>query len=255
MDQMTVGKEVGAVTQAVNILRAIADAEAPMGVTALARAANVSPSTTLNILRTLIGQKLVGFSAHNKTYRLDVGLLELARSLLNSSAMNLLMPELQDLARRFEATVTVWQMHGERHLLVGRVVPEEGVHIEFPVASRVSAYAGATGRMMLALGHYSEAQIRAAIEGLPWNEPVPFARYLKELKQARENGYAIDAGHLLRSVTSVAAAMVDVEGRPRLAISLHTFLGQHSPAALKELGEALTAMCRRNEVAMFGKRA
>lgn len=255
MDQMTVGKDVGAVLQAVSILRAIADSEGPVGVTALARAAGVSPSTTLNILRTLIGQGLVGFSAQSKTYRLDIGLLELARSLLNKSSFDLLMPEFEDLARRFEATVTVWQMQGDRHLLVGRVVPDEGVHIEFPVASRVSAYAGAAGRIVLAYGEATEVEIHKSISGLKWNVPVPMARYLKEVRQARRLGYAVDAGDFLRSVTSVAAAMCDSTGRPRLAISIHTFLGQLSPDGVKELGEALSGMCRRSEVAIFGRQA
>lgn len=254
MDQMTVGKEVGAVMQAMSILRVIAHSDAPMGVTAIARASGVSASTTLNILRTLIGQRLVALSPHNKTYSLEVGLLELARSLLNRTVVDLLQPQLQDLAHQFEATVTVWQMQGDHHVLVGRVVPQKGVHIEFPVASRVSAYAGAVGRIVLADGDHTDAEIRKAIGGVKWNAPVPVARYMKEIQHVRRNGYAVDAGNLLRSVTSVAAGMRDGEGRLRLALSVHTFFGQHSADAVAELGTALVDLCTRNEVPLFGRR-
>lgn len=250
MSQMMVGKDVRAVIQAVSILRVMADANTPMGVTALARSAGVSPSTTLNILRTLIGQGVAGFSEHSKTYRLELGLLELARSLLNRIGADVLQPDLQTLAERFEATVTVWQWQGDTLWLVKRVVPHTGVHIEFPIAGRVSAHAGASGRLVFAYSDYTDAEIRQRVQALKWNSPVPIERYLKQVQQARRRGYAVDAGNFLRSVMSVAAAIRDTDGKLRLAVSMHTFMGQLSPSAIAELGHALSDVCRRNEGAL-----
>src|SRR5690606_17979377 len=80
-----VGKDVAAVIQALAILRAIGSLQEPPVLTAIARAAGVSRSTTLNILRTLVNERIITFSPEAKTYRLGMGLLELSRPLLNRS--------------------------------------------------------------------------------------------------------------------------------------------------------------------------
>lgn len=54
-------KDVGAVVNAIQILRHLANAEGPEGATAIARATGISPSTTFNILRTLSNEQLTSF--------------------------------------------------------------------------------------------------------------------------------------------------------------------------------------------------
>lgn len=252
-DEMKAGKDVGAVIQAVQILRVLADANAPLGVTAVARASGLNPSTTLNILRTLIGQGLVGFSAVTKSYWLDIGLLELSRSLLNRSHMELLLPELKRLTREFEAASTVWQIHGDIQLLIGRVVPEVGVHIEFPIASRVSAFAGASGRIRVALSNLPLEDIKRGFTKIQWNKPMSFERYMKEVRLAARNGYAVDVGDFLRGVTNVASIICDREGRPHLIVSMQTFVGQLSGQSIQALGQQIRALCQRYQGVIFGK--
>ncbi len=208
-----VGREVGAVTQAVAILRVVASAREALGVTAIARAAGVSPSTTLNILRTLVGEGFVTVAPDTKTYRLGLGLLEVARPLLNRSDLELLQPGLQQVATEFEATASVWQVApDDKALLLGRIVPANGIHIEFRLATRIPAYAGAIGRAVAAAGHTPRAGLEARYGAIRWHVPVPFATFLEDVEACAARGYAVDIGRLIRGVTSVAGALCDGAG-------------------------------------------
>lgn len=254
---MEVGREVGAVTQAAAILRAVAGSREALGVTAIARAAGVSPSTTLNILRTLVHEGFVALVPETKTYRLGLGLLEVARPLLNRSDVELLQPRLQPIATEFEATATVWQVApDDKALLLGRIVPASGIHIEFRLATRIPAYAGAIGRAVAAAGRgaggLSRATLRARFGAIRWHVPVAFDTYLTEIETAAANGYAVDRGQLIRGVTSVAAALCDRTGRPRLVVAAHLFQGQLTEERLEALGLALRGLVAAAQPAMFG---
>ncbi|MGE7417891.1 IclR family transcriptional regulator [Methylobacterium tarhaniae] len=254
---MEVGREVGAVTQAAAILRAVAGAREALGVTAIARAAGVSPSTTLNILRTLVGEGFVALVPDTKTYRLGLGLLEVARPLLNRSDVELLQPGLQQVATEFEATTSVWQVApDDKALLLGRIVPASGIHIEFRLATRIPAYAGAIGRAVAAAGQAAgglpRATLRARFGAIRWHVPVPFETFLEEVEASAARGYAVDAGHLIRGVTSVAAALCDRHQRPRLVVAAHLFQGQLTEERLQALGSALRGLVAAAQPAMFG---
>ncbi|MGX7706045.1 IclR family transcriptional regulator [Methylobacterium sp. Gmos1] len=254
---MEVGREVGAVAQAAAILRAVAGAREALGVTAIARAAGVSPSTTLNILRTLVHEGFVALVPETKTYRLGLGLLEVARPLLNRSDVELLQPRLQSIATEFEATATVWQVApDDKALLLGRIVPASGIHIEFRLATRIPAYAGAIGRAVAAAGQGAgllpRATLRARFGAIRWHVPVPFDAFLSEIETAAANGYAVDLGQLIRGVTSAAAALCDRSGRPRLVVAAHLFQGQLTEERLEALGLALRGLVAAAQPAMFG---
>lgn len=253
---MEAGRDVGAVIQAVAILRVLADSQAPQGVTAIARAAGLNPSTTLNILRTLVKEGLVAQDAATKTCGLDFGLLELARTLINKTKVDILQPHLQRLTTQFDATASVWRISSDyKATLVGRVLPENGVHIQFHIATRLPAFAGAIGRIVAAKADPGEAQLHAAFVRIRWNKPMPFETYVDEVRRAREDGYAVDVGALIRSVTSVTACICDTDGSPRLVVAAHTFLGQLSADGMAELGAELKRLCEEAQRALYGRTA
>jgi len=250
---MEAGKNVGAVIQAAAILRVVANARSPLGVNAIARAAAVNPSTTLNILRTLVKERLVSLESSTKTYRLDLGIVELARSMLSKTPAELLKPRLQRLANRFEATVSVWHPTGaSRLLLLERLKPEIGVHIEFEAAMRIPLYAGAVGRAVAAARAVPIEELRQAFARIRWNSPISFEQYCLEVEAARAQGYAFDFGALIRSVVSTAATVQDPHGEPTLVMSVHTFNGQLSEDTLHVLGRELRSACIDAAAALYG---
>jgi DNA-binding IclR family transcriptional regulator len=89
-DQDPSPKNVGAVANAVSILRSLAQLSEPAGVALIARNTGVSVSTCFNILRTLSSERLVDFDPEAKTYRIGMGVLELSVPLLGANQADLI---------------------------------------------------------------------------------------------------------------------------------------------------------------------
>src|SRR3984957_9985284 len=97
-----VPKDVGAVVNALRILRCLSGSSKPLGVSAVTRATGISASTAFGILRTLARLHYVSFNESDKTYRLGLAMAEMAAGLLRTSHAELIHPELERLALNHE---------------------------------------------------------------------------------------------------------------------------------------------------------
>ena len=77
----------------------------PLGLKAIAEALDLVPSTALHILRALVAEQLVRVDPLTKQYSLGVGMLPLARAVLeNSDFPSLVRPKLDDLSSCYGVT-------------------------------------------------------------------------------------------------------------------------------------------------------
>src|SRR3977135_646670 len=98
-------RPVPAVTRAIAVLRLLGRSRTPMGVKAIAQALDLVPSTCLHILRALVSEQLVKVDPGTKHYSLGIGMLSLARAVLESGGFsNLVQPELDRLSGRYGVT-------------------------------------------------------------------------------------------------------------------------------------------------------
>lgn len=240
---MDVGRDVRAVLQALAVLRTLGESAEPLGLSAIARGAKVSPSTTLNILRTLTNERIVTIDPATKSYRLGLGLLELAGPLLNRSDLEVLEPELRRIVTRFEATGSVWIVkEGGKLDLARRLVPDSVIRIEFRTATRLPPYAGATGSIVAAVRGATSAELTVGMTKVRWARIPSRSAYLDGVRRATERGYAIDEGNLIRGVTSVASVVRDETGAPALVLAAHLFVGQLPAGEIETLGAALARL-------------
>src|SRR5438067_13019622 len=86
------GKPVGAVVAAANVLRTLHGSERPLNASEVARAAGLHRGTAYNILRTLQAEGFVGYDDATRSYSVSLHILELAYGVLRRSG-------LMDLAR------------------------------------------------------------------------------------------------------------------------------------------------------------
>ncbi|PXB93901.1 IclR family transcriptional regulator, partial [Pseudomonas aeruginosa] len=112
----TSSKDVGAVVNAIQILRHLAHADGPQGVAAIARATGISPSSAFNILRTLSNERLTSFDDAGKTYQLGLGLSELAVGFVGRSYADLIQPELERLSLAHHILIALWQVTDDAHI-------------------------------------------------------------------------------------------------------------------------------------------
>src|SRR6266478_8808986 len=132
---------VGAVGNAVSILRSLAHSSEPAGVAAIARNAGVSVSTCFNILRTLASERLVVFDPESKAYRIGLGMLEFSVPLLGANQADVIRPELKRLAGERSCLICLWQLtENDRILLIDRVSPPRTVRVDISHGSRLPAF-------------------------------------------------------------------------------------------------------------------
>jgi len=219
-----VGKPVGAVMAAIQILRYLADQPAPVTNIQIARSLNLNISTSFNILRTLSSESLVTFDPAAKAYSLGYALLELANSALDQmSSVRLIHPELERLTQQWEVTTALWlRISQSQVFLVDRVQPNSWVRVEMPVGRRMPALAGALGRCLAGypgINASEMAELYAAVRG---DDPVPFDDFLADVAEAKRLGYGVDRDRLWRGLTSLSSCIVEPSGRPMFALSVVT---------------------------------
>ena len=214
-----------AVSRAAAILRALGDADAPLGVNQLARDLELVPSTCLHILRALTDEGLVSFDPETKRYDIGVGILPIARGAIRRNGFaSLAGPRLTDLSKEFGVTAVATELIELRHMVV-TAVAEARLPFRLSVAlgSRFPALISATGRLVAAYGDFDVDTLKAAFARMIWDNPPTFETWRAEVEAARRDGYAIDRGAYIAGVTIVAAPAFDRNGevvRSLVAIGL-----------------------------------
>lgn len=248
-------RTVGALVQALRILRHLSAQGTPQGVTAIARATDVNGSTCFNILRTLAAEGLVVFDPVAKTYRLGLGVLELAIGLLGANPGDLIRPELERLALAHGALICLWHVtDNDRLVLLERAYDTDAIRVELPPGKRLPALAGGVGRVIAAHRDYSEAELRRRFAELRWQSAPRFDEYRASIAEATERGYGLDIGQLYIGVDVVGAVVCDHAGRPRYGISSITLSGQTTTESRARVGRDLTDTCRHLGRSLFPQR-
>lgn len=248
-------KYVGAVESAVKIMRRLAQTESPEGVATIARETGLNVSTTFNILKTLAKEGLVAFDDQAKSYRIGMGVMELATPILGRAPGNLIRPLMAELAERYSVLIALWNItSSDRIVLIDRVVPLNVVHADLKPGSRLPVLAGAIGRCVAAVRGYSHAALEAEFTHLRWQAPPSFAEYWADVKQAETDGFAFDFGQLFKGLGIAATAICDRDGIPRLGLSAITIEAQTEEEDLRRAALGLHETAGFIERNVFGRR-
>ncbi len=249
-------KYVGAVENAVKIMRRLTQADEPEGVAIVARETGLNVSTTFNILKTLAKEGLVAFDERTKGYSVGMGVLELSAPLLGRNPADMIRPLMEELAGRHSVLIALWHItRSGRIVLSERVIPHNVVHADLTPGSRLPDLVGAVGRCVAAARGYEREALREAYDALRWQDPPGFDAYWEEVRQARIDGYAFDFGQLFKGLSIAATVLSDPEGEPRLGLSAISISDQIEEPELREAALALRDTSRFIERNMFGRRS
>src|SRR4051812_19426995 len=112
-------RAVPAVTRAVAVLRLLSQSRTPLGLKTIAESLGLVPSTALHILRALAGEQLLQVDPLTKRYRLGVGMLPLARAVLEHGGFpSLVRPRLDGLSARHGVTALGVEVPDLDHMIV-----------------------------------------------------------------------------------------------------------------------------------------
>lgn len=236
--------KVNSVSNALAVLRRLATADRPEGVSAIARQVGISASSCFNILKTLTSEEFTLFDSVQKTYTLGAGAVDLAVAALDPEAGFLrTRPILEGIAHQFGLTCGLWRRANDRLILLGAVESQGIARIRFTPGQRLPLFIGAMGRCIAARTGMPEGELAKAVSDLKWQDQPKFDRYLSEVRMATVNGYAVDDGDFLLGITSIAAPVTSREGSLTHCIAATTFKGRFDRDELRALGKAVCKAC------------
>lgn len=250
------GKTVGAVANAVAILRCVAAHGTPLGVNQIARATGVSASTCFNILGTLAAETLVDFDPLDKTYRLGLGVVDLAAPVIGASSIDQINRQMARLAQAYNCLFCLWHItDDERIVLINKAFGDKTIRIDVRMGARLPAFAGAVGRCYAAHAGLPAPDLQARFARIHWHRPPDFATYRAEVRRALADGYAFDRCQLFNGLETAASIITDAEGRSRYGLTGIAIVGQMPPAELERMGVELRNIAGRISRTVFGSPA
>jgi IclR family transcriptional regulator, acetate operon repressor len=210
------------VERSVALLRALRAEGAPLRLQALARAADVDPSTARRLLATLATYELVEFDPESKTYSLGFGLLELASGLWREEGiLAAARPRLERLRDETECTSTLEVRSGLDRVTMVVCDSTGTLKPRYRVGERAPLYSGATGLAILA--HSAPEVVNGVLsrlshddaEGIPSRDDV-----LASLQRVAETGTSFTSGQRVAGVAALAAPVFESPGRAWGAVGL-----------------------------------
>jgi DNA-binding IclR family transcriptional regulator len=203
------GKPVGAVTAAADVLRALHTALRPLNASEVARAAGLHRGTAYNLLRTLQAESFVSYDEATRTYGVSLHMLELAHGALRRSGLlDIARPLVQAVADAHGVSVYLSKVLGPSSLLlldwVGGVRPDPHITVGRPHPSPT----GASGIVLAAFGHSSEPELEVLLSQVEWYQKPSFPEFLARVKEAKQAGFAVDHGTLFRGLTLVSVPVL-----------------------------------------------
>lgn len=233
---------VRSVAHAFAILRLLAETS-PQTLSELGRSLSLSPSSCLNLLRTLVDEGVVEREAKTKHYRLtqdwaSADLFQVGRA---QNVIDRMRPLMAQFARDFSATVGLWKVApGSRLRLIAHVENDAPMRIQLADGQRQPLGGGAVGRALAAAQGIDDTELARRFSEVRWQQPMPLRKYIEDVRQAELRGYAVDDGTAVSGVCSVAVAMPDMS--PGFCISASTFSGSVSPHAIELAGQQLATL-------------
>lgn len=208
-------RPVPAVTRALAILRLLGKSESALTLKTISQELGMVTSTCLHILRVLVEEGLVKVDVETKRYGLGLGMLALARSVIESSPFPVLVqPALDRLSSAWNITAIGVEVTGTDHMVVlalSRSNAPFSLHVD--VGSRFPALISATGRLVAAFTELSDAEIDRRFQALRWDQPPDIEAWKKDVEAVRRKGFSIDRGNYISGVSVIAVPVFDARGR------------------------------------------
>ena len=256
-------KKYGApsVKKAFAILSAISSSKDGMGVSDLAKKLKMAKSTVHGMTFALEELGAAMRDPLTKKYKLGFALLEIGRSAysqidLQTSAR----PVTEELMEKTRTSVFLGILHWDQVTILDIIESRQDLNITAPVGSSIPLFAGAVGKVFLAAMPEKQAAKMVKLKGLPRftdNTIVDMDLYFNELRQVRENGFAVDDEEYILGVRAVASPLMGL-GQLQSAIWAVGFKASLDDKKMQTLtGETLKAaqaISRRIQAQLLGKR-
>jgi DNA-binding IclR family transcriptional regulator len=215
------GKPVGAVVAAANVLRVLHTSDRSLNASEVARAAGLHRGTAYNILRTLQAESLVGYDEATRTYTVSLRILELAYGALRRSGLlDIARPLMHAVSDAHGVSVYLSKVVGPSSLLLLDWVGAAFQPDLYVTVGRPSPVpAGASGTIMAAFGNSSQAELKALFSQVAWYQKPSFSEFLARVTEAKHAGFAVDRGAMFQGITLISVPVLSPAWEPLLILT------------------------------------
>lgn len=239
---------IGVLEKAMSLLNIVSAAPAPMTFTELLRAGHLPKATLHRILATLMREGLLRHDAFTRTYQLGLRLLELAHEVWSTFDLRLAaQDEMVRLRDEMQLAVHLTVLDGASVIIVASHEAEREQRSSSRVGLRLPLHASAPGKVIAA--YIDVSRQMALIEGLELHAftgrtLTSQAELKSEFDLTHARGYAVEFQEHEEGVVSVAAPILDIEGRPIGAVSISGRADQLDLARLHGLSSPVIGAAR-----------
>ncbi len=205
---------VPAVDQAMQLLNCLAESANPqLTLTEICNQLKIHKSKAYTILNTLMGYDFIEKNPQTKTYRLGLGIVGLARNILNNiDIRDLVLPHLQTLAKETGLSAHFGQIMGSEVYIIGKADSNQNFGYRIRVGAHHHITHGAHGKAIVAFVPEARQQEILSQDYLCFygdGEPVDMDYLLEELATCRKEGYSMDLGITNPNINVLAAPVMD----------------------------------------------
>ena len=204
----------------------------PVSLADLSRELNLNKSTTHRLLSSLIYMGYAKQDSETQKYDLSLKVLALSNCLLERlDILEVVRPYLKSLSQETGETVHFVQLDGSE-------ARQNSVRMVSKVGSRIPLYCSGVGKAMAA--GMEESQIHKLWDActhkkLTRHTITDYDTFLKEVKEARKNGYALDNEENELGVRCIAVGLTDYKGRSRYAFSISAPVTRMTDKRIQEI--------------------
>ena len=238
------------VKKAFEILKLISSKKEGLGISEIARDLGMAKSTVHGMTSALEESGAVMRDPDTKRYTLGFTLFELGRVAYSQTDLkDLAKPVMEQLMEKTQASVFLGVLNWDHVTILDIVEPRTELKITSPIGTTIPLLAGAVGKVFLATMGENQALKFIQSRGLTKYTPRSIAdpdKYLREIRAAKEQGFATDDEEYILGVRAVAAPIA-WEGHPLSAIWVVGFKASIDEGKMKTLTELTREAARAIE--------
>lgn len=195
-----------------------------LGVTEIAQELGISKAVVHRILNSLRAQGFIDIDPVSRRYLLGPSALAVGLAFLrNVDVRDLARPVLRELSEQTQETATLSIRSGWQRIYIDQVTPSREVKMTVDIGRPFPLHAGSSSKALLAYlpdDEVSAYVADAALEPLTDLTITDPTRLKAELAKIRHVGFAASLGERQAGAASVAAPILDHDGRPIASMSL-----------------------------------
>ena len=234
--------DVQSLDRAVTLLEVLGNEEG-LGLSEVARRAELPPSTVHRLLMTLHRRGLVGHEADTGLWTVGAGLFRIGSTYLRIRKLpDIARPIIRTLLAEVEETVNVSMLDQNELVCVAQAESHAPVRAFFRLGRQLPIHASGAGKAILAAA--SESQQRMLLSGSPLQSFTSHthgshAAVLADVEAVRSRGWAIDNEEHTLGMRCVSAAILNEWSEPIGAVSISAPTVRMSSERMKALGDAV----------------